>query len=29
MNLADVRCSTFNTSDKKYDCYLTNTKGFQ
>lgn len=29
MNLADIRCSTFNVPDNKYHCYLTNTAGWQ
>jgi len=29
MNLADIRCSTFNVPDNKYHCYLTNIAGWQ
>jgi hypothetical protein len=29
MNLADIKCSTFNVPDNKYHCYLTNTAGWQ
>lgn len=29
MNLADIKCSTFNVPGTKYDCYLTNTAGWQ
>ena len=29
MNLADIKCSTFNVPDSKYDCFLTNTAGWQ
>jgi hypothetical protein len=29
MNLANIRCSTFNSHNKKYHCYLTNTEGWQ
>lgn len=28
MNLANIKCSTFNSPNKKYNCYLTNTVGW-